>query len=730
MNESNSPTLMINTTSDSGGSEVSAAPTSTYINRILPSVVAMLILFLLSALGNVTVFSTLVASRSRKTRISIIILHLTIADLFVTFILIPTEIGWRLFRYWLAGNVACKIFAFLRAFGFYLSSMVLIVVSLDRYIAIIYPLRANSEFAKRGHIMLMAAWAISALCSLPQAFMWNTQPAPKSPNMEQCVTFGSDPMAVTGFTLFFLTTVYFIPLIIMVFTYSRILSTIIKQSSDFRQNPTGDPNPALSNTATGTTDVMVNHGNGNTQAILVTAPLVQQQQQHCGSPPGLCGPSCQQANRAVVTSDGRLTRIFNESRSRPRSFYARNDQHNPRCHQPGRNGSVPSGGPAMGSRGMGSGENFRSSHFNRARARTLRMTVLIVLAFILCWTPNVVMSLWFLIDSDSAMRSVDPRVADVLFILTITNSVVNPYVYGSYASEMRTKCLKWFGLAQSRDRMVGNGTIGLGGTASLLSQGPAPTSGGATQPRGYFSQSVRRSPRFVWSNRRATINHNRCSLASSNNNNNNHSGVANGIIQIQSPSSSWQGFNSFTSANFIRRAGTGGEVGTPTSEGNAVHLQFSSCFESSSVSENQDRKAPIYLKRLPKRGKHRKLMRKWYCRTIIGRRFLSSSEHIEETPQSHSGALKRPRRRSRRSQSLTAKLPSWEDSTKSRKAHRSCIISHLNDMPEDISIYDTSPIWSPILSRKSSARSARSRQSQRWTKLKRNRSLSELKIYL
>ena len=33
-------------------------------------------------------------SRSRKTRISIIILHLTVADLFVTFILIPTEVSW------------------------------------------------------------------------------------------------------------------------------------------------------------------------------------------------------------------------------------------------------------------------------------------------------------------------------------------------------------------------------------------------------------------------------------------------------------------------------------------------------------------------------------------------------------------------------------------------------------------------------------------------------------
>ncbi|TRY67473.1 hypothetical protein TCAL_05353 [Tigriopus californicus] len=644
---------------NSGVSEVSVAPTSAaHSNRILLSVVAMLILFFLSALGNVTVFSTLVTSRSRKTRISIIILHLTIADLFVTFIIIPAEIGWRLFGYWLAGNVACKIFSFSRAFGFYLSSMVLIVVSLDRYIAIIYPLRANSEFAKRGHIMLMAAWAISALCSLPQAFIWNTEPAPNTPNMEQCVTFGSDTMVVTGFTLFFLTTVYFIPLIIMVFTYSRILSTIIKQSSDFRQNPPGDPNPAMSTTAT--TDMMVNHGNGNTQAILVTAP--PSLHPRCGSPLGLYGASCQQASRASITNDGRLARILtNESRSRRRSFYASTDPCQPtRSNQSGRNDSTRTGGHAVSTRCLGSGENFRSSHFNRARARTLRMTVLIVLAFILCWTPTVVMSLWFLIDSDSVEKSVDPRVADVLFILTITNSVVNPYVYGSYASEMRTKCLKWFGLARSRDRLAGNGTIGLGGTASLLSQGPGPTSGGGIQPRGYFTQSERRSPRFVWSHRQTRTNRN----------------------------------------------------------------------HSSSVSENQERKAPIFLKRMPKRGKHRKLMRKWYCRTTIGRRFLSSSEHIVETPPTN-GAVPKRKRRIRRSQSLTTKLPSWEkDAAKTRKAHRSCIISHLNDMPEDISVFDTSPIWSPILSRKSSARSARSRQTQRWTKLKRSRSLSELKIYL
>lgn len=65
--------------------------------------------------------------------------------------------------------------------------------------------------------------------------MWHTQEAPRQPQgYEQCVTFGSDPRAVTAFTLFFLTTVYFIPLLVMVVTYSRILATIIRQS-DFRQ---------------------------------------------------------------------------------------------------------------------------------------------------------------------------------------------------------------------------------------------------------------------------------------------------------------------------------------------------------------------------------------------------------------------------------------------------------------------------------------------------------------
>lgn len=133
-------------------------------SRFLAPVLTLFILFVLSALGNVTVFIALLTSPLRKSRFSKILLHLTISDLIVTFVIIPGEISWRFTQFWLAGNVACKIFACVRAFGFYLSSMVLVVISIDRYLAIVHPLKTKILC----NYMLVVAWGLAFLCSLPQ----------------------------------------------------------------------------------------------------------------------------------------------------------------------------------------------------------------------------------------------------------------------------------------------------------------------------------------------------------------------------------------------------------------------------------------------------------------------------------------------------------------------------------------------------------------------------------
>lgn len=125
------------------------------------------ILFVIAAAGNSTVFTALLRNRHRKSRINLLILHLAIADLIVTFIMIPLEIGWRITQAWIAGDFACRILQALRAFGPYLSSMVLVCISLDRYFAILHPLKVN-DAQRRSKIMLTFAWMISVVCSIPQ----------------------------------------------------------------------------------------------------------------------------------------------------------------------------------------------------------------------------------------------------------------------------------------------------------------------------------------------------------------------------------------------------------------------------------------------------------------------------------------------------------------------------------------------------------------------------------
>ena len=133
----------------------------------LVSVIAYTVLFTIAACGNLLVFVTLFRNRHRKSRVNLFIMHLSIADMIVTFVMIPMEIGWHVTVAWRAGDVACRLLMFFRAFGFYLSSFILITISLDRFFAITQPM-SLSKASKRARSMLVIAWLFSAVASLPQ----------------------------------------------------------------------------------------------------------------------------------------------------------------------------------------------------------------------------------------------------------------------------------------------------------------------------------------------------------------------------------------------------------------------------------------------------------------------------------------------------------------------------------------------------------------------------------
>ncbi|XP_046476477.1 adipokinetic hormone/corazonin-related peptide receptor variant I-like [Neodiprion pinetum] len=326
--------------------DVTFPPQLRFTEQSLSVVIVYCLLFVIAAVGNLTVFITLSRGRHRKSRISLMITHLAVADLLVTFLMIPLEVGWRLTVQWLAGNLACKVFLFLRAFGLYLSSNVLVCVSLDRYFAILHPLKLN-DARRRGKIMLIIAWICSLIYAVPQSFVFHVSSHPEYPKFHQCVTFGffMNQAEEIAYNLFCVVAMYFVPLLVICCTYTKILCEISTKSRESRED-------------TGRSE------GGRTKTKRCT-------------------------NSAA---GGRLT-------------LRRSD----------------------------------TSTIERARGKTLRMTITIVSVFILCWTPYVAMTLWYMFDRESAMR-VDTWLQDALFIMAVGNSCANPLVYGSYVVNFRHEC--------------------------------------------------------------------------------------------------------------------------------------------------------------------------------------------------------------------------------------------------------------------------------------------------
>jgi gonadotropin-releasing hormone receptor len=91
------------------------------------------IVFFLSTILNIAMLTTIFRHKKHVyTRVQRFMSHLFIADLIVTFITIPMEIGWKFSVMWLAGDFGCRFLQFIRPLGIYLASFIIVFLSLDR----------------------------------------------------------------------------------------------------------------------------------------------------------------------------------------------------------------------------------------------------------------------------------------------------------------------------------------------------------------------------------------------------------------------------------------------------------------------------------------------------------------------------------------------------------------------------------------------------------------------
>ncbi|KAG6456791.1 hypothetical protein O3G_MSEX009949 [Manduca sexta] len=128
-------------------------------------------------------------ARPSWTAIYSLIFQLSIADLLVTIFCIAGEAAWSFTVQWYAGNIACKIFKFLQMFALYQSTFILVLIGVDRWLAVKYPMKSMATATRSGRLVVIA-WVLSVVLSIPQTVVFRVAKGPFVEEFYQCVTHG------------------------------------------------------------------------------------------------------------------------------------------------------------------------------------------------------------------------------------------------------------------------------------------------------------------------------------------------------------------------------------------------------------------------------------------------------------------------------------------------------------------------------------------------------------
>ncbi|VDK60311.1 unnamed protein product [Anisakis simplex] len=316
----------------------------TVISNFSLQILSHLVLFCFAAFGNVAMLLILHRNirSARGSRIYLLLLHMNIADLIVTFEYLPKQVIHMYTVWWYGGNLLCKIGRFFDIFGVSLSSAVLICMCFDRMLSVSRPF-STFHGIHRSKIMLSVAWITAFIISLPQLYIFLTASHPCDHRYVQCIARDYIGLMDTRYVLIYTFAtavyVYFLPLAVIICCYSLIfyrLKISVKSQKDGRSS------------------------------------------------------SCRlERSRTVRASSSHLINL------------------------------------------------------KRAKSKTVRMTLSIVLFFLICWTPYYLATTLHFIDIDYSTGRpkrhivIPPTLHKLLYMFATMNSAFNPYVYGYFSFDIK-----------------------------------------------------------------------------------------------------------------------------------------------------------------------------------------------------------------------------------------------------------------------------------------------------
>ncbi|XP_031562117.1 neuropeptide receptor 22-like isoform X1 [Actinia tenebrosa] len=137
------------------------------------------ILLVWSLLANLLVIAVVYCNQNLKTNMNYLIVNMAVSDLLIPLIGIPLMISNNILRpgEWLVdgtiGEALCKLVSFLSAISPYISSISLLIITVQRFIAVVYPSHRQILTCKTGWFLMMSFPWLVAMALFSPSFYTN-----------------------------------------------------------------------------------------------------------------------------------------------------------------------------------------------------------------------------------------------------------------------------------------------------------------------------------------------------------------------------------------------------------------------------------------------------------------------------------------------------------------------------------------------------------------------------
>ncbi|XP_061603071.1 probable G-protein coupled receptor 63 [Cololabis saira] len=197
--------------------------------------VAMAAILLVALTGNVVVCLMVYQRSAMRSAINILLASLAFADMMLAILNMPFALVTVATTSWMFGDAFCRVSAMLFWFFVMEGVAILLIISIDRFLIIVQ--KQDKLSPQRAKLLIAVTWGLSFVLSFPLAV--GSPPLHFPPRAPQCVFNYSGEPGYHAYVLILTLVFFFVPFLVMLYTFLGILNTIRHNAVRIHSHPDG-----------------------------------------------------------------------------------------------------------------------------------------------------------------------------------------------------------------------------------------------------------------------------------------------------------------------------------------------------------------------------------------------------------------------------------------------------------------------------------------------------------